>query len=73
MGAISTLTNKEIAFQFPPTSTTKITFSLLLRILFIIDIPPHKKVVQPPFVYQSKTIRGTKYYNRYQYSKTYCS
>jgi hypothetical protein len=23
--------------------------------------------------YQYKTIRGTKYYNRYQYSKTYCS
>jgi hypothetical protein len=27
-------------FQFPPTSTTKITFSLLLRILFFIVIPP---------------------------------
>ena len=30
-----------IAFQLPPTSTTKITFSLLLRILFILSTYPH--------------------------------
>ncbi len=30
-----------IAFQFPPTSTTKITFILLLWILFILSTYPH--------------------------------
>ena len=34
---------------------------------------PSKFIVIANIRYQSKTIRGTKYYNRYQYSKTYCS
>ena len=40
-----------IAFRFPRVPTTLTTFTVLLRILFIIDIPPRLRKLHNHFLY----------------------